>query len=212
MNGSSDQDTGLRILDVAEEILERVGEPNLRVADVAEKCGIAIGLIYHYYRDRSALVAAVRLRQYTRNVEADIESMSALQQSGANPADVYAVTQETIGNLPSEARRKARRERIAVLSATQHNEVLREAVRASQQQLNDRIVAVVTHYQEIGFVDRSIDPKAVALFLEALPLGLAILDANPDAAPDQDAWDHMLSGMLEYLVAQRNKQGPYASS
>jgi len=66
VNGSSDQDTGLRILDVAEEILERVGEPNLRVADVAEKCGIAIGLIYHYYRDRSALVAAVRLRQYTR--------------------------------------------------------------------------------------------------------------------------------------------------
>ena len=45
-----------------------------------------------------------------------------------------------------------------------------------------------------------------------MPTVLAILDANPDAAPDQDAWDHMLSGMLEYLVAQRNKQGPYASS
>jgi AcrR family transcriptional regulator len=203
-SGNSEVDTPIRILDVAEEVLEESGEANLRVAEVAERCGIAVGLIYHYYRDRTALVAAVRLRQYTRSVESDIALMASLQEAGSTPETVYAVTLESMSNLESEERRRSRRQRLAVLATAQHNEELRVAVEAKQQELSEQIIEIVASYQQQGFLDASVDPKSVALLLEALPLGLAILDTNPNMAPEVDGWNTMISRMIAAIVAIPN--------
>ena len=53
-------EAGQAILTAARDIVEKNGPNSLRVSDVAERAGVAVGLLYHYFDDRDDLIDAVR--------------------------------------------------------------------------------------------------------------------------------------------------------
>ena len=52
-----------RLLAAAIRHLETHGEADLRVTDIAEEAGVAIGLIRHHFGSRDGLVAAAQQRR-----------------------------------------------------------------------------------------------------------------------------------------------------
>lgn len=196
----SSNETATRILDTVESIINEVGEQNLRVTDVAERCGVAVGLLYHYYKDRSALISAVRLRQFTRSVETDIENLDALLASGAPPEAVYDVLVAVIGEVASAQRQANRRARLAVIAATQHDAELRKQIAETQSRLNERVVQLVSSYQNNSLVDPNLDAKSLALFVQALALGMTIIDINSDDVPDSKGWETLTKRILASLT------------
>lgn len=196
----SSNETATRILDTVESIINEVGEQNLRVTDVAERCGVAVGLLYHYYKDRSALISAVRLRQFTRSVETDIENLDALLASGAPPEAVYGVLVAVIGEVASAQRQANRRARLAVIAATQHDAELRTQIAETQSRLNERVVQLVSSYQNNSLVDPNLDAKSLALFVQALALGMTIIDINSDDVPDSKGWEALTKRILASLT------------
>ena len=196
----SSNETATRILDTVEAIINEVGEQNLRVTDVAERCGVAVGLLYHYYKDRSALISAVRLRQFTRSVETDIDSLDALLSTGAPAQDVYDALVAAIGEVASAQRQANRRARLAVIAATQHDAELRKQIAETQSRLNERVVRLVSNYQNNSLVDPNLDAKSLALFVQAIALGMTIIDINSDDAPDPKGWEELTKRILASLT------------
>jgi TetR/AcrR family transcriptional regulator, fatty acid metabolism regulator protein len=61
-----------RILAAATEVFARRGFHGARVADIAEQAGIAYGLVYHHFRNKDDILAAIfseRWGEYVRYVE-----------------------------------------------------------------------------------------------------------------------------------------------
>lgn len=61
-----------RILQAATEVFARRGFHGARVADIAELAGIAYGLVYHHFRNKDEILAAIfseRWSQYVRYVD-----------------------------------------------------------------------------------------------------------------------------------------------
>jgi AcrR family transcriptional regulator len=52
-------ETRERILHAATEVFARSGFHGARVADIAEQAGIAYGLVYHYFRNKDDILAAI---------------------------------------------------------------------------------------------------------------------------------------------------------
>lgn len=64
--------TRQRILEAATEVFARRGFHGARVADIAETAGIAYGLVYHHFRNKEEILAAIfteRWSQYVAYIE-----------------------------------------------------------------------------------------------------------------------------------------------
>lgn len=62
-------ETRERILAAATEVFARSGFHGARVADIAEQAGIAYGLVYHYFRNKDDILAAIFSERWTQYVE-----------------------------------------------------------------------------------------------------------------------------------------------
>src|SRR6516225_847322 len=58
-----------RILVAAVEVFARRGFHGARVADIAEQAGIAYGLVYHHFRNKDDILAAIFSERWGRHVD-----------------------------------------------------------------------------------------------------------------------------------------------
>lgn len=58
-----------RILAAATEVFARRGLHGARVADIAEEAGIAYGLVYHHFRNKEEILAAIFQERWGRHLE-----------------------------------------------------------------------------------------------------------------------------------------------
>jgi AcrR family transcriptional regulator len=69
-----------RILQAATEVFARRGFHGARVADIAEAAGIAYGLVYHHFRNKDEILAAIFAERWSRYLEY-IDEVSKAQQT-----------------------------------------------------------------------------------------------------------------------------------
>lgn len=70
-----------RIVAAATEVFARRGLHGARVADIAEEAGIAYGLVYHHFRNKEEILAAIFQERWARH-------LGYLEEVAASPAPV----------------------------------------------------------------------------------------------------------------------------
>mgnify|MGYP003351244671 CR=1 FL=1 len=99
-------------------------------------------------------------------------------------------------NLDDEQRRANRWGRLAILAAAEHNEVLHKEVSAQQIRSSRALINVIEKAQSQGLVRTDISARAIALLVEAVPLGTVLADINPETAPTQQEWVALITELL----------------
>lgn len=192
------------ILAEARTIIEERGENGLRVAELADRCNVAVGLLYHYFTDRQAIIAEVRARQYIELARADIDRVSETVDGHGSESDLLDAALRSFGaTLDDALRRRTRWNRLAILAASEHNEVLRDRVRAEQERSSAELVGMLEQAQRDGIVRTDISARAIALLVEAVPLGTVLADVNPAMAPTQQEWSRLIEVVLMSMAASR---------
>lgn len=185
-------------------MIEERGENGLRVAELAERCNVAVGLLYHYFADRQAIIAEVRARQYIELARADIDRVTATVAGHGTESDLLNAALRSFGaTLDDALRRRTRWSRLAILAASEHNEVLRDRIRAEQERTTAEFVAVLEQAQRDGIVRTDISARAIALLVEAVPLGTVLADVNPVLAPAQQEWARLIEVLLASMGASQ---------
>ena len=192
------------ILAEARTIIEERGENGLRVAELADRCNVAVGLLYHYFTDRQAIIAEVRARQYIELARADIDNFGESVEGHGSESDLLDAALRSFGaNLDDALRRRTRWNRLAILAASEHNEVLRERIRTEQERSSAALVTLIEQAQHDGIVRTDISARAIALLVEAVPLGTVLADVNPTMAPTQDQWARLIEVVLVSMAASQ---------
>jgi len=57
-------------------------------------------------------------------------------------------------------------------------------------------VSTIELGQEMGLVNSNLDAKAIALIVEAIPLGLVLADLNPENRPSPEAWRDLAARVI----------------
>ena len=196
-------EAGRAILEAAWEILKTKSPNELRVSEVAKKAGVAVGLLYHYFDDRDDLVDAVREAQFLARIEADIVSLSNLVgPKEMDAAAVLGVIIDDFSDPRSKKRRDFRLDRLEALSAARHNKELTKRLTSAQRRLSKSIQQTIEKAKVDGLVAPDIDTKALAFFLEVLPLGTALSNVYADL-PTREAWNALLMRMLTALIPEK---------
>ena len=159
--------------------LEAHGESGVRLEDIFDATGVARSSLYHHFGDRDGLIDAARLVQFTRMVDQDIDVIEALLAEAATAGEFRAGLVAITTLVQSPERMAARLRRLSTLGASVNRPDLSAALSEQQQRLTDRLTEAVVAAQERGWVRTSLDPRAVACFLQAFSLGRVVADIDP---------------------------------
>ena len=196
-------EAGQAILTAARDIVEKNGPNSLRVSDVAERAGVAVGLLYHYFDDRDDLIDAVREAQFLARIEADIADLA--RKVGPNELDTTAVLKVIIDDFSdprSKKRRDFRLDRMEALAAARYNPELTKRLVQAQKRLSSSIRKTIEQAKADGIVAPEVDAHALAFFLEVLPLGTGLATVYADM-PTQEAWRELLLRMFASLIPDK---------
>ena len=190
-----------QVLNVVLEMLEEGGEAAVRIEDVRERSGVSIGSLYHHFGDRDGLIVAAQLRRFARYAEAEIAALSTIVQRSRNVLQFRRAIHRLTLHMASEVRIAERWARITVLGSTVGRPQLRQEIRAIQTRLTDEFQAHVAQGQARGFFRSDLDPRAVALFVQAYTLGLALSDVDDRPVSERD-WEKVVEVVLDGLIVK----------
>ena len=104
-------------------------------------------------------------------------------------------------SIADPQRAKVRLVRSSVISSSLNNPELRAALTELESGVMVQIAALVAKAQELGIADPALDPKAVAVYIEALSYGIVLMEFMEDP-PTQDAVAELLFRGFTALLAK----------
>lgn len=188
-----------RILEAAMAAIEAEGEAGLRILEIAAEAEVAQGLISHHFGSRDGLVVAAQRERFAGQIEKDRERLKRL--IGAKPTrtqfieGIAKLTRDVVGR----ARRDARLNRAAMLGAAHGRPEYREALGPIVAGLIDGLTHAVSHAQAAGYVQKDLDPRAVATFIQAYAFGIVLSDLDERRVPESalaEVIERALAGIL----------------
>jgi AcrR family transcriptional regulator len=187
--------TKTALLDTAIELLEHTPAEKVTINDVLTASGISYGSLYHHYGDFPHLIEQALLTLFARHVDESIDAVKHSVNSASTKAE-FADNLTAITRVTHTRERASRRmRRVVIFANTDGHPRLREALGNEQQRLTSTFAAVVTEAQQRGWIDPTIDPEAMAGFIQAYTLGRVVDDINPTPA-SVDGWYHLIDRVV----------------
>ena len=201
------RDTAGAIVAAAKTIIDERGESGLRVTEVAERCGVAPSVLYHHFRDRDGIIAAVREAEFVARIEADVATIADLAVSPDNAAAIMALIVDDMSDPSNEERRQYRHERMQALVAARLDPDLQSRLTEAQSRLSTAIIAAIRDAQSNGLLQDSIDPKALAFLFEVIPLGTALATVYGEHLPSRESWHDLLTRLVIAVMPPQARDG-----
>ncbi len=180
--------------------LENGGEAAVNMKDIAAETEVSYGAIYHHFKDRDALIRAAQFERLRQQPGGDIVSLGAAIESHSDLVDFVSAVRAIAKSIASPERAKVRLVRSSVISSSLNNPDLRAALTELESEVMEQIAFLIAKAQKLGIADPALDPKAVAVYIEALSYGIVLMEFMEDP-PSPDSVAELLFRGFTALLA-----------
>ncbi len=190
------QSTIDQLIEATIEALEQHGESGLRLDDIFESTGVARSSMYHHFGDREGLIDAARVVMFTRSVDANIRTLEGILNEATTFEEFRQGTRtlSTISQAPGQ--RTGRLRRAYTIGASDTRPGLAAELATAQRRLTETITGMIERAQDKGWVRQDLDAAAIAVFVQAYPLGRVVSDIDLQQV-DPEAWLHLVFHVVE---------------
>ncbi len=158
--------TRQRLLDVSLRLFVRRGYAGTTVRDIADASGLSVGLMFHYFPTKQAL-----LQEHARRIDAAVAAVARRLEPGARPLDAFAAVAETVlASLDDPRARDVFLLASQILSLDSIPRSVKRLIRATRS--IDASVPLVRSGQLRGEI-RDGDPRALAIAFWGALQGIA---------------------------------------
>ena len=191
----SEQDRALKKIDlVLEATIEKLkigGESGVNIKDIATETGVSYGAIYHHFKDRDGLIRAAQFERLRNQPGMDLAALGDALDNPGDLVDFVEHIQAIADAIVDPERVKVRLVRSSVITSSMSHPELRDAFTALETSVVDELHGLIARAQELGIADPNMDPRAAAVYLEALSYGIVLMEfmENP---PYREALSAML--------------------
>lgn len=171
---------------------------DILVDEVLRQSGVKRGSLYHFFGDFPSLVRATLLRRFSANVAADGLAMREVANGASSKEDYWEkiLDLSMLTQVPGRAPKRLERAHLIGLSTS--DEEFARALAAEQQHTTDAMAEAISIAQAKGWVDKDLNPHAIAVFLQAYSLGRAVDDVSERNVANGD-WQQIVTRALSAL-------------
>jgi AcrR family transcriptional regulator len=158
----------------------------IRSDEVLEISGVSKGSLYHHFNDFSDLINTALVTRFAQEVDLNIERIAlSLARATTREQLFQGLAQVTIATQKPESR-TIRFERARVLALSERNPQLSRELGAEQDRLTDAVTDLVRESINKGFIRSDLNPRAIAVFIQAYSLGTVVDDVAGEHVNPED--------------------------
>ena len=203
----SNHPTRLLLVEAAATILKERGVAGFHVDDLLEATGLTRGAVYHHFDNVDDLVESALLATYSEGVAANLafvrDTLAVARTYEEFREGVLRANQSYVLNT---ALRDVRKLRAHALATTAGGGRITAALAAEQQSLTNEYVSLIEQAKEKGWVQTSVNPMALAVFVQAYSFGV-IVDDVADTHVSPQEWARLIENFFEACVFTGGSQG-----
>jgi len=184
---SVELDTRAKLLNATIEAISSGGESSVRVSTVATAVGVREPSVYHFFKNREALVEAAQIERYRRSYLEMILPFEAAALMSDTWADFERAVRKILAAVYSPERAELRSIRMNVMGAAQSSPAIAAAVIEINHETAESLARVMTFGQEKGWVTKDLDAMALSYWGIGQINGRVMAEMNPSQV-DLDAW------------------------
>jgi AcrR family transcriptional regulator len=188
------------VIAVTTELLLEHGEGGFRIEDVIEKTGISKSSLYLHFGDRDGLVAAAYAELFTidtnRNISQAIAAFSTVE-SYEQLDSIIGLLVEALVQTPGDVRWN----RIDVLAAARHRPEFLARITEAQTRMNSALEEVFRVQQALGNVRKDMDPREMAVLIQAVSFGRLFRDIDSRMKKDDlTQWAELTTAVYKLFM------------
>jgi AcrR family transcriptional regulator len=190
------------IVSAASEVLKEQGPEGFRVDTVLARTGLTRGALYHHFENVDDLMQSALLVTFSQGVEANVQLVRQVLGSATTFEQfrdgIFDANRQYVTNVDLVRVRRLR----AYAMANVANQMA-EPLAVEQQRITNEYVAAIVAAQNRGWVNRSIDPLALAVFIQAYSFGV-IVDDISQTHLDPNQWCKHIEDYFDAFVLEPN--------
>lgn len=164
----------------------------IRVEEVLRESGISAGSLYHHFDDFGHLIETAMAERYVEILRHGLVLAGAALDQAEDIEDLKRRMLEASYIYVKLNTPEIRFERARILARAEGSERLREVLGEAQQELTDSMTEMFARAQRpTGLLDPDIDPRSIAVFLQAYTFGRLVDDIVPRRMKQED-WQHLV--------------------
>ena len=185
---SAELDTRAKLLNATIDAIASGGEGSVRVSSVASEVGVREPSVYHFFKNREALVEAAQIERYRRSYAEIMVPFEAAALMADSWDDFERSVRKIFAAIYTPARAEIRSIRMNVMGAAQTSPTIAAAVNEVNLENTESLARVMTFGQEKGWVTKDLDAMALAYWGIGQINGRVMAEMNPTKV-DLDAWN-----------------------
>ena len=138
------------------------GESSVRVSAIATAVGVKEPSVYHFFKNRDALVEAAQIERYRRSYSEMIEPFEMAAEMSETQGEFESAIRKIFSLVYAPERIEVRSIRKNVMGAAQSSEVIAKAIGEINHETASTLARVMVFGQERGWVTKDLDPMALA--------------------------------------------------
>ena len=138
------------------------GESSVRVSAIATAVGVKEPSVYHFFKNRDALVEAAQIERYRRSYSEMIVPFEMAAAMSETREEFERAIRKIFSLVYAPERVEIRSVRKNVMGAAQSSEAIAKAISEINHETASTLARVMAFGQEHGWVTKDLDPMALA--------------------------------------------------
>ena len=190
------QETRAKLLQTAVEMLDDLPEKDVTASEILRRTGIARGSLYHFWSNIGELLEEAYIVRYSRNVAEGSKAIKNLLDKSNTKEEFFEGLAQITAVTQNPKRKSNRYERARILGMAEKNHSFRKALGQVQQELTDTLTEQVMSAQSRGWVTRELDPRTIAVLIQAYTLG-KVVDDVVENQMNPDHWNQLIGLIVD---------------
>ena len=185
---SFELDTRAKLLNATIDAISSGGESSVRVSTVATAVGVREPSVYHFFKNREALVEAAQIERYRRSYAELMVPFEAAALMSDTWEDFERAVRKILAAVYSPQRAEIRSIRMNVMGAAQTSQTIAAAVIDINHESAESLARVMVFGQDKGWVTKDLDAMALSYWGIGQLNGRVMAEMNSSQV-DLEAWD-----------------------
>ena len=188
------------IIEVTAGLMKKKGVGALHIDDVLEATGLTRGAVYHHFENVDDLIENALLATYSEGVDINIAyTRNILATAKSSKEFRSGVLQANVLYAENRKLREVRKLRAHALAVATPGGSLAKGLESEQKRMTDEYVAVISAAQSEGWVRKDVEPRALAIFIQAYSFGIIVDDVSSEHL-DAVSWQRIIETFFENCV------------
>ena len=194
--------TKLKLIEAVAALLKKYKSGDISVEMVLAESNISKGSLYHHFENLDDLIEMALLARYAKWVDINVATMSHILVNAKSSKDIYSGLVEVTAQSQDRNLSKERFFRAETLAKANSSPRFAKKLQDLQQQLTDSLTDLIREAQEKNYYDKSNDPKAVAVFIQAYTLGKIVDDMSSNQV-NQENYNSLINKIIKEVFIKQ---------